>query len=143
MSELVIERRFSADAETVFAYVTQTGHLLEWWGPEGMAVTEHDLDLSRPGPWVSTIVNAEGGTHKVSGVVIAVDPPRSVEFTWGWHDAEDKRGHDSCVRFEVRPGEGGGSHFRLVHTGLADDESAEGHSRGWTSTLKKLERLAV
>ncbi|VAW01388.1 hypothetical protein MNBD_ALPHA08-1545, partial [hydrothermal vent metagenome] len=35
MTELRIERNFAADPETVFAFVTQTKHLLKWWGPEG------------------------------------------------------------------------------------------------------------
>ncbi len=37
-------------------------------------------------------VNAEGGRHKASGVVVAVDPPKSVEFTWGWYNDNDERG---------------------------------------------------
>ena len=142
MSDLVLERRFAADAETVFAYVTETQNLLKWWGPEGMTLPEHDLDLSAPGAWMSVMVGAEGGRHKVSGQVLAVEPPRAVEFTWAWHDENDERGHESRVRFEVSPNPEGGADFRLIHKGLADDKSATGHEEGWTSALRKLERLA-
>lgn len=141
MSDLRIERRFAAAPETVFAFVTRPEHLLQWWGPEAMGLKDHQLDFSRPGPWFATLVNAEGGLHKMSGRVVAVDPPRSVEFTWGWHDATDRRGHESRVRFEMRPDGAGGTDFRLIHTNLPDDESAANHDRGWTSTLRKLERL--
>lgn len=141
MKDLVLERTFAHPPEKVFAFVTRTEHLLRWWGPEGTEVGEHRLDLSRPGPWSSTLVNTEGGLHKMSGVVIAVDPPHSVEFTWGWHDAEDVRGHESRVRFEIEP-DGGGSRFRLIHSELPDEESAANHNRGWSSSLKKLEQLA-
>jgi uncharacterized protein YndB with AHSA1/START domain len=142
MSELTIERTFAHPPETVFAFVTRTEHLLSWWGPEGVGLSEHHLDFSRPGPWSSTLVNAEGGLHKMSGEVIKIDPPHFVEFTWGWHDDEDQRGHESRVRFEVEPDGAGGSRFKLIHSGLADDESAANHNRGWTSSLRKLDLLA-
>ena len=136
MSSLTLERNFPLDPETVFAFITQTQNLLKWWGPEGMTVPEHNLDLSKPGKWMSVMVNAEGGRHKVTGEVIKVDPPRSVEFTWGWHDENDARGHESRVRFEVAPDGQGGTRFRLIHTGLSDDEAAAGHTEGWTSALR-------
>ena len=49
MSELKIERVFAADAETVFDFVTNTDHLMKWWGPEGVHIGDGNLDLSRPG----------------------------------------------------------------------------------------------
>ncbi len=141
MSDLRIERTFLAAPEKVFDYVTKTEHLVRWWGPEGLHVPEHNLDLSRKGSWYSVMVNAEGGRYKVSGEVLDIDPPNSVEFTWGWHDDEDKRGHESVVRFEIGPDGAGGTRLLMIHTNLADDESAASHDSGWTSTFKKLERL--
>lgn len=143
MSELILERNFTADLETVFAFVTQTEHLLKWWGPEGMTVPLHALDFTKPGPWHSTMANSEGQEYRVSGEVRQVNPPNSVEFTWAWHDGEGKRGHESAVRFEMKEQEGGGTVFRLIHTDLQDSEDAENHNRGWTSSLRKLERLAA
>ncbi|WP_324754117.1 SRPBCC domain-containing protein [Roseovarius sp. Pro17] len=140
MSTLTLERTFPHPPEHVFSYLTEPKNLLKWWRPESMSMKEHNLDFSRPGPWSSTLINAEGGLHKMSGNVVAVDPPRSVEFTWGWHDDADQRGAESRVRFEVHPAKGG-SLFRLIHSGLPSDESAQNHGKGWTSTLKKLERL--
>ena len=34
MTELKLERTFTADPETVFAFVTRAEHLAKWWGPE-------------------------------------------------------------------------------------------------------------
>lgn len=141
MSVLRIERKFAAEPETVYDYLTKTENLLQWWGHEGMRMKEHDLDFSRPGHWSSTLVSAEGNIYKMSGEVTAVEPPRSVEFTWGWHDDADARGHESRVRFEVRPADEGGTEFRLIHSDLPDDESAENHGKGWASTLRQLERI--
>ena len=140
MSDLTIERHFDADPEIVFAYLTETQKLLQWWGPEGITISEHSLDLSRPGPWNSTMVNAKGDIYKVSGEVIAVEDNTFIEFTWAWHDNNDMRGHESRVRFDVKPGTSGGTAFTLTQTGLADEDSAAAHDEGWTSSLAKLER---
>ena len=142
ITSLAIKRSFSADPEKVFAFVTQPEHLLKWWGPEGVSIAENTLDFSRPGDWSSVMVNADGKRFKVSGVVRTIDPPNSVELTWGWHDDKDQRGHESLVRFDIQPDGRGGTRFTVFHTGLADDESSANHNMGWTSSLKKLERMA-
>ena len=140
MSDLVIERRFAADAETVFAYLTRPEHVAKWWGPEGAVCPVFDMDLTTPGDWVTVMSGAKGARYKVSGVVEEVSPPRRVVFTWGWHDENDRRGHESRVTFEVMPIAEGGALFTLTHADLPDDESRENHNGGWTSTLRKLER---
>ncbi len=38
MADLTINRSFDAPPEKVFAYISQTEHLLKWWGPEGMTL---------------------------------------------------------------------------------------------------------
>jgi uncharacterized protein YndB with AHSA1/START domain len=139
MAELTLERHFDADPKTVFEFVTQTGHLLEWWGPEGMNVPEHALDFSKLGPWFSIMRNSDGHNYKVSGQVTSVNPPHSVGFTWAWHDEEDNRGMESHVVFTVEAGKDGGAMFTLNHADLPDDEIAKNHEMGWTSSLIKLE----
>lgn len=141
MSTVTVERTFPHSPAHVFAFVTEPENLPKWWGPESMSLKEHALDFSQPGPWSSTLINAEGGLHKMSGEVVTVDAPRSVEFTWGWHDEADARGVESKVRFEVHPVDTGGSLFRLIHSGLPSEEAAQNHGKGWASTLASLERL--
>lgn len=142
MTELKIERHLTADPDTVFAFVTQSEHLLKWWGPEGVTIAEGRLDFTTTGPWSSVMVNAEGTRYKVTGEVLKVEAPNAIELSWGWHDENDQRGHESHVRFEVDGDGKGGSVFRLIHSGLADDDSAANHDVGWTSSLVKLERMA-
>ncbi|WP_421702535.1 SRPBCC family protein [Aliiroseovarius sp.] len=142
MTDLRLERRFRTTPERLFALISQRANLLTWWGPEGMHVPEDDLDFTRTGPWMSVMQNAEGGRDKVSGQVTHVDPPNSVGFTWGWHDDKDARGAESHVTLTVLPD---GDHTRLVldHRELGDDEIAQNHEQGWSSSLNKLESLAA
>ena len=139
MNELRIERTFAAPQDLVFEYLTRRHRVLDWWGPEGMSLTEENLDFSREGPWHSVILNADGKRFKVSGRVTEVTPPHAVAFTWGWHDENDARGPESRVRIELRPA-AGGTEFVLTHEGLPDESSRENHRLGWTSSLAKLER---
>ena len=143
MSELRIERTFPAEPHTVFDFITKKQHLLKWWGPEGITISEGDLDFTSTGPWSSVMVNSEGKRYKVTGEVTLIDAPHAIELTWGWHDENDARGHDSLVRFEVEEDGSGGTLFRLIHSNLPDDESAQNHDTGWTSSFVKLARLAA
>lgn len=138
MADLRLERDFSVSPETLFAWISDGARLLQWWGPEGMHVPEHDLDFSRTGPWFSVMENDEGQRFKVSGHVTHVKPPVSVGFTWAWHDENDKRGDESHVTFTVEATDGG-ARLVLDHRDLGDDEIGRSHERGWTSSLRKLE----
>lgn len=142
MPTLVLNRTFQADPETVFAYVSKTEHLLKWWGPEGMHVSKHDMSFEQKGPWMSVMTNSEGQNYKVSGHVTHIDAPRSIGFTWAWHDENDQRGVESHVTIKLVPAQGGGTAFELSHVDLPDDDSAANHEQGWGSSLVKLEKLA-
>ncbi len=138
MADLVIKRHFTATPDTVFAFVTKPEHLVQWWGPDGIVLGEHDLDFSRLGPWGSVMHGKDGGRYKVTGNVLAIDEGHSVTFTWAWHDDNDDRGHESKVIFLVQNDGKGGTDFVLTHSGLPDDDSVDNHEGGWTSSFVKL-----
>ena len=136
MSELRIERRYPVTPEHLFAFVTEPANLVQWWGPEGVAIETHDLDLGRSGPWSLTFINPGGGSFAMRGNVLSVTPPHAVEFTMNV-PGEDT---DSTVRFEIAPDGDGGSRFTLIQSGISDQMVAMGQ-HGWGSTLRRLEKL--
>lgn len=138
MADLEMKRHFAVRPERVFAFVTQTEHLTKWWGPEGIELGEHDLDLSRPGSWGSVMHGSEGSRYKVTGEVLSVIQDKAVTFTWAWHDENDVRGDESQVTFSVQDDGKGGTDFLMVHSGLPDDDSTDNHQGGWTSSFVKL-----
>ena len=109
MAVLTLERRFDAAPKRVFEYISKTGRLLEWWGPEGIKVPDHALGFDREGPWYSVMRLSDGRDLKVSGHVTHVDPPNSVGFTWAWHDENDVRGVESHVTIRLVPAQSGGT----------------------------------
>lgn len=140
MTDLRLQRDYKVTPERLFAAVTSRAELLQWWGPEGMDVPEDDMDFTRTGPWYSVMRNSEGQRYKVSGHVTHVSPPKSVGFTWAWHDDKDARGAESHVTFTIEKTDTGA---RLVidHRELGDDEISANHESGWSSSLRKLDAL--
>lgn len=137
MAELRLERRFAAAPEKVFAFVTETAHLIDWWLPPGTSMGDHALDLSRPGPWHCVMIHPQRGEFRMAGEVRELDPPRRVVLTMNVPGVE---GDDSVVRFELAPDGAGGTRFTLVQSGLSE-EMAEHGKRGWAGPLDQLEAL--
>ncbi len=137
LNDLQLDRSFAVSPERLFAWVTQADKLMQWWGPEGIDVFDHALDLTQTGSYFARMRGAEGQEYHVSGQVTHVRPPRSVGFTWAWHDESGNRGPESHVTFTIEPADHGA---RLVinHRDLPTPELAESHAKGWTSTLNKL-----
>lgn len=137
MTDLRIEREFSVSPKRLFTAVSTRSDLLQWWGPEGMHVEEGQLDFSRTGPWFSVLQGGDGQQYKVSGLVTHVDAPKSIGFTWAWHDESDQRGRESHVTFTV-VSTSAGSRLILDHRDLDDSDQGARHEAGWTSSLRKL-----
>ena len=74
--------------------------------------------------------------HEVGGVYREVMPDQRLVFTWAWHTTPER---GSLVTITIRP-EGAGSLLTLLHEQFFDQAAADGHSRGWSQTLDKLER---
>lgn len=143
MSTLTIERTFPVTPEKVFAFLTQTDNLLKWWGPEGTTISQHDLDFSRRGDWWAVMHNPAGAAQKVGGAVVAIDPPRSVEFTLAFIGDTGTHGETTVIRFEVSAIDTGGSHFLLTQTGVRPEHIDDMRDKGWASSLARLERLVL
>lgn len=139
MENVTLSRVFDAAPEKVFAFVTQAQHLLKWWCHEATTVSEHALSFEALGPWTITMLTAEGQRYKLSGQVTSVDPPRSVGFTWAWHDKDDVRGRESHVTIQLERLRDGGTQLTLTHVNLANAEAADAHAGGWTTLLGRLQ----
>jgi len=137
MTDSRIERECSVTQERLFQALTKRKETMAWFGPEGSRVTEGQTDLTKTGPWFMVLVSSEGQRFKVSGYVTHVTPPRSVGYTWGWHDDEDQRGEESFVTLTVEPS-AKGSKLIVEHRGLGDDEIGASHTHGWNSSLASL-----
>lgn len=140
MPDIRLEREFNVTPERLFDFVTQRTSVLEWFGYEGMTFPVEEMDFSRKGPWFVEMLTKDGNKLKLSGHVTHVDRPKTVGFTWGWHDPDDKRGPESHVMFTVSES-AAGAKLIIDHREFSDEEAAANHNNGWTYALGTMTRI--
>jgi uncharacterized protein YndB with AHSA1/START domain len=125
------EIRIAAPPEIVFAFFTDPELHARWLGREAT------LD-PRPGGVYRCVVHDHA---TVLGEYITVDPPRRIEFTWGFDGAAAVPPGSSTVAIRLTPVPDG-TLLRLVHTGLPHP-ALQGHDTGWNGYLAQLARAAA
>jgi len=136
-------RDYNVALSRLWKAVTEPVQVLQWFGPEGTYIGECEMDFRRNGPWRCVMVGKESGDRfTVSGQVTSVNTPAdgkgSIGFTWAWHDPDGKRGAESHVAFTVEE-TATGARLTLTHRALDSVETAQSHTKGWLSTLRKLD----
>lgn len=137
---LKIEKHFNVSPKKLFDFVTQKKNLLKWWGPVGTYVDDNHLDLTKKGAWWFVMVDPNGGRHKVSGEVIEVNAPLSVEFSMSM-PGDELCLRFSMVKFVISKSPKGGSDFVMTQTGLSNEEIMFNRTNGWQSTFDRLAKL--
>jgi uncharacterized protein YndB with AHSA1/START domain len=121
----VLERELSIEArpETVFAFFEQSALWASWWGAG-----------SRIEPRVggALLIRHPNGVEVV-GEVTAIDPPRSIEFTYGYASGAPIGPGGSRVRIELHA-EPAGTRLRLHHV-FGDPATRDLHVQGWRFQL--------
>lgn len=132
---LEITRIFDASPERVFAAWLDRGQFQAWIGPEGI---DCEVELLEPqvGGRYRLVMNTPERAIPVSGVFKSIEPSRRLVFTWGW---EGDLIRQSVITLTFRA-IGTKTELTLRQEGLGSVESRDGHVRGWTSALNKLNR---
>ena len=137
---LEIKRLIKAPRERVYAAWTDPVQLRQWFGPENVQTRNLIVDARVGGEFRWDLVNSEGENMTMRGEYRELRPGKKIVFTWQWEDDEDWQNHISIVTVELYDREGD-TELRLTHKQLPNEESRDGHTRGWNSALDKLEKL--
>jgi uncharacterized protein YndB with AHSA1/START domain len=136
---VTLARRIKAAPAKVFAAWTDPEKLIHWFGPaqtvDGSVNAE--LDVCECGRYRISFRTDDGEYHQVGGVYREVVPDQRLKFTWAWHSTPER---ESLVTVTLKA-EGEGTLLTLLHEQLFDQAAADGHKRGWTGTLDKLEKM--
>ena len=138
--KLELKRVIKASREKVYAAWTDPEQLKRWFGPEDVQTDELIADARVGGQFRWDLTNSEGEKMTMKGEYRELQPNKKIVFTWQWQDDEDWQNHSSTVTVELYDHEGG-TELRLTHDGLPNKQSRDGHTRGWSSALDKLEKL--
>jgi uncharacterized protein YndB with AHSA1/START domain len=83
---LTIVAEFEATAERVWQVWADPRQLERWWGPPSYPATVVDHDLRAGGRVTYYMTGPDGEKHHGWWRIIAVDPPRSLQFEDGYAD---------------------------------------------------------
>jgi uncharacterized protein YndB with AHSA1/START domain len=139
---LVLNRSYAVAPEKVWRAWTDPEAIRRWWGPGGPdnRVAVADLDVRVGGRFRIVFGGKEGNDHEVTGIYVVVQPHKKLSFTWTWPRTTPERESVVTIVFkEVRTNEGQGTELEFKHEQLHDESVRDGHKRGWTESLAKLD----
>lgn len=134
---LIIKRKFRAPPQNIFSAWTEPAKLVHWFGPaETMAGSvSAEMDVRVGGRFRVSFRTADGEYHEVGGVYREVVPNQKLVFSWAWHSTPER---ESLVTVSMKA-DAEGTLLTLHHEKFFDQAARDGHERGWTGTLDKLE----
>ena len=134
---LRVTRVVRASPARVFAAWTEAAHLRRWSCPEGVDVSDAEVDLRVGGAYRILMRGPEGERYTAFGTYREIQPPRRLVYTWDWEEREHAVGATLVtVEFVDR---GAVTEVILTHEAFPSEEAAAGHEEGWTSCLNRLE----
>ena len=135
---LTLKRRLKAPAEKVFSAWTDPEKIIHWFGPAETASgsVRADMDVRVGGRYRMRFKTEDGESHEVGGEYKEVIANERLVFSWAWHSTPER---ESLVTITMKA-DGDGTLLTLHHERFFDQKARDGHNRGWTGTLEKLER---
>ena len=135
---VTLKRRLNAPAEKIYAAWTQPAQLVHWFGPAQtmQGSVQAEMDVKVGGRFRVSFKTDDGEFHQVGGVYREVVPNERLVFSWAWHTTPER---ESLVTVSIKR-EDEGAILTLTHEKFFDQAARDGHQRGWTGTLEKLER---
>ena len=136
---LTLKRRLNAPPARVYEAWTDPEKIVRWFGPAD-AVPQSvraEMDVRVGGRFHARFDTDDGEHHEVNGIYREVVAHERLCFTWAWYTMPER---ESLVTVTLRP-DGDGTMLTLHHEQFFDEAARDGHNRGWTRTLDKLEKL--
>ena len=137
-------RSYPVGPQKVWRAWTDPQAIKRWWGPGGpQPVSLAQLDVRVGGRFRIVFGGPQGNEHEVQGVYKEVVAPTfttmgKLAFTWTWPKSTPER--ESLVTILFKP-VAGGTELDFVHSQLFDESVRDGHQRGWSESLVKLEQF--
>lgn len=134
LPSVTIVRRIKATPAKVWAAITQSELMMQWWGPDAGPTLSVVADV-RPGGRFSVLFRLlNGDEHNPTGIYREVVPEKRLVFTW---DLPGTPEPESLMTFRLEPFDGG-TVLTLTHEHLPDEEARTSHEGGWNGLLDKL-----
>jgi uncharacterized protein YndB with AHSA1/START domain len=135
---LTFNRRLNASPEKVYAAWTDPQKIVQWFGRADLKPDTMRAEIdARVGGRYRINFNTESGEYfEVGGIYRDVVPNERLVFSWAWHSTPER---ESLVTVTLKP-DSAGTLLTVHHEQLFDQAARDGHARGWTGALEKLEK---
>ena len=135
---LTLKLRIKAAPAKVYTAWTDPQKIVRWFGPKEASgdSVKAEMDVRPGGRYRISFKTGDGEYHEVGGVYREVVPDSRLQFSWAWHSTPER---ESLVTITIAK-DGDGAILTLHHEQFFDEKARDGHERGWTGTLEKLER---
>lgn len=136
-STLTVTRIINADKKTIFKALTDEKIMEKWFfaGPEGGSATVKSKTTVDGNFQID--MHEEKGTYTHTGVFKEVVPNEKIVFTWNSHVVED------TVVTVTLSEMGDSTEVKLVHEFMPNKKALEGHTKGWTVILERLDNTVT
>ena len=139
----------AAPPARVFEALTTRSQMMLWGSDAKYKIVEWEMDARLGGKWsflVAIAAKPEHKGHYHHGEILAIDPPRLLEYSW-YASFHPDQNHQTVVRWELSA-IAQGTHLKVTHSGLKTmDGMATGYSQGWPGLVESLrnylEKLAA
>lgn len=81
--EIVISRVVDADRDTAFRAWSDPTQIVQWFGPEGLAIESHEIDIRQGGHWRFDMVAPDGTRFANLMRFVRIEAPRLIEVLHG------------------------------------------------------------
>lgn len=132
-----MEHHFDATASRLFDAWSNPAQLAEWgWGSLGRS-PRAEVNFRVGGEFRVETTRPDGAVWSFSGTYIAIEPGARIAHTLVW-DAPVGYGNVPEQLEALFIPDATGSTLELIHSGVPDQRSAEGHREGWQNMLETL-----
>jgi uncharacterized protein YndB with AHSA1/START domain len=131
---LVVRKTIRATPERLFSAWTEPEQLRKWWGPEGVACVDPEVDLRVGGHYRIGNQLPDRRILWIVGEFEVVEPPRRLTYTWrleGISEASER----VSVHFEAH---GDATEVIVTHEKIANESLRDQHRQGWQGCLDGL-----
>jgi uncharacterized protein YndB with AHSA1/START domain len=98
--EIVLARVIDAPREIVFDAWTDPEQIVVWFGPRGMTIETHEIDIRAGGVWRFDMVAPGGVRYDNRMTFLRIDRPRMIEVDHGPDKDDDPRKFRMLLTFD-------------------------------------------
>jgi len=134
VAALVVRRSIRATPERLFEAWTDPKHLVQWWGPEGVACPEAHVDLRPGGAYRIANRFPDGSLIWISGVFEIVERPNRLVYSWRLSVGAGAPERVSVTFTRT----GAETEVVVTHERIPDEATKKQHEHGWHGCLDGL-----